>query len=77
MIILLTVVWISAIPYYMYAFSTEQVVFPPFNIIFCNRFKAPDVSTCGGGHEAPGNSMNGILLFNPRSANAKYRVPNS
>jgi radical SAM superfamily enzyme YgiQ (UPF0313 family) len=25
----------------------------------------------------PGNSMNRILLFNPRSANAKYRVPNS
>ena len=36
-----------------------------------------DVSTSGGGHQAPGISMNGILLFNPRSANAKYRVPNS
>ena len=36
-----------------------------------------DVSTSGGGHQAPGISMTGILLFNPRSANAKYRVPNS
>jgi hypothetical protein len=30
-----------------------------------------------GGAQAPGISMTGILLFNPRSANAKYRVPNS
>ena len=60
--------------------STESrwkwVVLPRRSGIFATAWK-PLTYLKEGSYIAPGNSMNGIILVNPRSAIAKHRVPNS